>query len=69
MDKASVGKNGLDEMKPEIIDWQFIYEAGVVAKHGGNWEKSHMTELAGKFAGIVLVTAPSSAVEALATDL
>lgn len=43
--------------------------AGVVTKHGGNWEKSHMAELAGKFAGIVLVTAPSSAVEALAADL
>ncbi len=43
--------------------------AEVVASHGGNWEKSHMAELAGKFAGIVLVTAPSSAVEALAADL
>ena len=30
--------------------------AEVVARHGGNWERSQMAELAGKFAGIVLVT-------------
>ena len=29
--------------------------AEVVARHGGNWEQSQMAELAGKFAGIVLV--------------
>jgi len=43
--------------------------AGVVAKHGGNWERSHMAELAGKFAGIVLITAPEAAADALANDL
>lgn len=43
--------------------------AGVVASHGGNWEKSRMAELAGKFAGIVLVTVPAQAVDALANDL
>src|SRR5690606_26345178 len=32
--------------------------AEVVARHGGNWERSQMAELAGKFAGIVLVTVP-----------
>lgn len=32
--------------------------ADVVADHGGNWERSQMAELAGKFAGIVLVTVP-----------
>jgi glycine cleavage system regulatory protein len=32
--------------------------AQVVAQHGGNWERSQMAELAGKFAGIVLVTVP-----------
>lgn len=30
--------------------------ADVVADHDGNWEQSQMAELAGKFAGIVLVT-------------
>jgi glycine cleavage system regulatory protein len=32
--------------------------ADVIASHGGNWERSQMSELAGKFAGIVLVTVP-----------
>jgi glycine cleavage system regulatory protein len=30
--------------------------ADTVAAHGGNWERSELTELAGAFAGIVLVT-------------
>lgn len=34
--------------------------ADVVAEHGGNWERSQMSELAGKFAGIVLVTVPDA---------
>ena len=34
--------------------------AEVVSDHGGNWERSQMAELAGKFAGIVLVTVPDS---------
>lgn len=34
--------------------------SGVVTAHGGNWERSHMTQLAGKFAGVVLVTVPSA---------
>ena len=29
--------------------------ANVVTNHGGNWEHSQMAELAGKFAGIVVV--------------
>jgi len=43
--------------------------SGVVADHGGNWDRSHMSELAGKFAGIVLVTAPAGRTEALLRDL
>ena len=43
--------------------------AEVVAKHDGNWERSHMAELAGKFAGIVMITAPESAVAGLSRDL
>ena len=39
--------------------------AEVVARHGGNWERSQMAELAGKFAGIVLVTVPDDSVDAL----
>lgn len=33
--------------------------SAVIADHGGNWEQSHMTQLAGKFAGVVLVSIPS----------
>lgn len=32
--------------------------AEVVAEHGGSWERSQMTELAGMFAGMVLVHVP-----------
>ncbi len=34
--------------------------ADVVEAQGGNWTKSRMAELAGKFAGIVLVTVPDA---------
>jgi len=37
--------------------------AAEVTRHGGNWEESQMAELAGKFAGIVLVTVPDDQVE------
>jgi glycine cleavage system regulatory protein len=43
--------------------------SAVVAAHGGNWERSRMAELAGTFAGIVLVTVPDAAAEALRADL
>lgn len=33
--------------------------ADTVSRHGGNWEHSQMAELAGKFAGIVVVTVPA----------
>ncbi len=39
--------------------------ADTVSAHGGNWEHSQMAELAGKFAGIVVVTVPADR----ATDL
>jgi glycine cleavage system regulatory protein len=32
--------------------------AEVISSHGGNWERSQMAELAGKFAGIVVATVP-----------
>lgn len=37
--------------------------AAAVSTHGGNWERSQMAELAGKFAGIVLVAVPADRVE------
>lgn len=43
--------------------------ADVVAEHGGNWEQSQMAELAGKFAGIVMVTVPDGRADELLTAL
>ena len=43
--------------------------ADVIAAHDGNWERSHLSELAGKFAGIVVVTVPADREEALRAAL
>jgi len=43
--------------------------SGVIADHGGNWERSRMAHLAGKFAGIVMVTIADENAEALIRDL
>ena len=43
--------------------------SGVIADHGGNWQRSHMTQLAGKFAGIVEITVADDRADALVTDL
>lgn len=39
--------------------------SAAVVGHGGSWERSEMARLAGKFAGIVLVSAPDDRVEEL----
>ena len=39
--------------------------ADVVTEHGGNWEESQLAELAGKFAGIVVVGVPAERVDEL----
>jgi glycine cleavage system regulatory protein len=43
--------------------------ADVVTDHGGNWEHSQMAQLAGKFAGIVVVTVPSDRSDDLVSGL
>ncbi|TQM54607.1 glycine cleavage system protein R [Humibacillus xanthopallidus] len=43
--------------------------ADVVTEHGGNWEESQLAELAGKFAGIVVVSVPEDRAEEFATSL
>lgn len=43
--------------------------SGVIASHGGNWEKSRMAHLAGQFAGIVMVTVADEIADALISDL
>jgi glycine cleavage system regulatory protein len=43
--------------------------AGPIARHGGNWDRSHMARLAGKFAGIVVVSAPDECTDDLVAEL
>ena len=43
--------------------------ADVVTAHDGNWEDSQLAELAGKFAGIVVVGVPGERVDALTAAL
>ena len=40
-----------------------------INEHGASWERSQMSHLAGKFAGIVLVSVPANALDALVADL
>ncbi len=35
-----------------------------ISAHGGSWERSQMSRLAGKFAGIVLVAVPDARADA-----
>lgn len=43
--------------------------ADVVSANGGNWERSHLAELAGTFAGVVVVTVPDREAEQLRAAL
>lgn len=43
--------------------------AETVTAHGGNWEQSQMAELAGQFAGIVVVSVPAESADELRTAL
>jgi len=43
--------------------------AGPIAQHGGNWDRSHMARLSGKFAGIVVVSVPDDRVDDLTAEL
>ncbi|MEO2132762.1 ACT domain-containing protein [Microbacterium sp.] len=43
--------------------------ARTIADHGGNWEQSELAELAGAFAGIVLVAVPDDQQRALTSAL
>ena len=40
-----------------------------VSAHGGSWERSELARLAGKFAGIAVVSVPDAAASALTADL
>lgn len=43
--------------------------SGAIAKHNANWVRSHMAELAGKFAGVVEATVGESEADALIASL
>lgn len=43
--------------------------AGTIETHGGNWEQSHMAQLAGKFAGIVVATVADTRIDELIAAL
>jgi glycine cleavage system regulatory protein len=43
--------------------------ADIVSGNGGNWERSHLAELAGTFAGVVLVTVPDRGADQLRAAL
>jgi glycine cleavage system regulatory protein len=43
--------------------------AETITTHGGNWEQSQMAELAGQFAGIVVVSVPDDRADALRSAL
>lgn len=43
--------------------------SGVIAAHGASWDQSHMSHLAGKFAGIVQISVPEGRVDALLAAL
>jgi glycine cleavage system regulatory protein len=43
--------------------------SGPISAHGASWERSQMSRLGGKFAGIVLVAVADERLDALTTDL
>ena len=43
--------------------------ADVITEHDGNWEESQLAELAGKFAGIVVVSVPEARAEEFTASL
>lgn len=43
--------------------------ADVVSANGGNWERSHLAELAGTFAGVVVITVPDRRADQLRAAL
>jgi glycine cleavage system regulatory protein len=51
----------LGDDRPGLVDAL----AGAVAAHGGNWERSQMARLGGKFAGIVQVNVPDARADEL----
>lgn len=62
---ATVVLSVLGDDRPGLVDAL----AQVVSEHHGSWDRSHMSRLAGKFAGIVVVTIAASDADALIAGL
>jgi len=62
---ATLVLSAIGDDRPGLVDAL----AAQIARHGGNWDRSHMAQLAGKFAGIVVVTVPDEEVVALTDAL
>ena len=43
--------------------------AGAISARGGSWERSQLSQAAGKFAGVVVISAPKAQSEAILADL
>ncbi|MCP5156248.1 MAG: ACT domain-containing protein [Ectothiorhodospiraceae bacterium] len=55
----------MGEDRPGLVDSL----SGVVARHGGNWERSSMAHLGSKFAGVLEVSVAEGGVDALGAGL
>jgi glycine cleavage system regulatory protein len=62
---ATIILTAIGDDRPGLVS---VLSAPVNA-HGASWQRSQMSRLAGKFAGIVLVSVPDDRLDALATDL
>lgn len=55
----------LGDDRPGLVDSL----SGAITAHGGNWERSQMARLGGKFAGVVQVSVPSASAAELRAAL
>jgi glycine cleavage system regulatory protein len=62
---ATIILTAIGDDRPGLVS---VLSAPVNA-HGASWQRSQMSRLAGKFAGIVLVSVPDDRLDALAIDL
>lgn len=62
---ASIVLTLIGDDQPGLVDAL----ATVISEHGGNWEESRMAQLAGKFAGILLVSIADDKAQALSSAL
>ena len=62
---ATLVLSAIGDDRPGLVD----VLAATVADHEGNWDRSQLAQLAGTFAGVVVVTVPDEQVDALSRAL